>query len=173
MRVLIVMILAAASVILVSGLAPNFVDLGNYGLGYETTNAARDLFEDVVPYDRVITSVSFSTSAPKPSRCMVVVVRLAAQTPVEPPDLDRKRPDDLQFGGDWRPTPDLGKLPRGRDPMVVCANAMTDAARRALSDALSTPGGYYIKPLAGIELQIYSPATRFAAVVREIDERRP
>jgi hypothetical protein len=57
--------------------------------------------------------------------------------------------------------------------MIVCARAMTDATRGALTDALTTPGGFYIRPIAGIALQIYSPAMRLAVVVREIDQRQP
>jgi hypothetical protein len=173
MRVLIVLILAVVALIAIAGLGQNFADLGRFGLSNSSTNAARDLFDDVVPYDRVITSVAASTSVQKPSNCTVVIVRLTADAPAEPPSLDRTRPDDLQFGGDWRPTPDLRKLPRGRDPMVVCTTAMTDATRRALTDALTTPGGFYIRPIAGIALQIYSPAKRLAVVVREIDQRQP
>jgi hypothetical protein len=173
MRILIVLITAAVAVIWAGGLALNFADLGRFGMPGNNTTAARDVFGGVVPYDRVITSVAVWTSSGNPSACTVVIVRLADNAPANPHALDRARQDDLQFGGDWRQTPDLRRLPRGRDPFILCKNATTDAARRALTDALAMPGGFYIRPLAGIALQVYSPEVQLAAVVREIDQRQP
>ncbi|WP_435259030.1 hypothetical protein ACSBLW_04455 [Thioclava sp. FR2] len=128
------------------------------------------MFGAVVEYDRSLieTSVaSLNNQKPSDLLCHIAAVRLKKDASHKPPRRDLSRPDFLQFGGNWKPTPILAEGPKGKDLLEVCgAFLRVDGLEDLILNAVETPGSYYISDWAGSMFQLYAPERRIALSIR-------
>ncbi|MFN3723646.1 MAG: hypothetical protein ACK4VZ_11410 [Paracoccaceae bacterium] len=133
-------------------------------------------FGDLVDYDRKLIQtegVPVVAGLPADTLCLISAVRLATTAAANPPQRDRSRRLYVQFGGNWKPTPMTENGPRGKDILSICDPYLrADGFKDALSDALETPGSFFIRDFTGNVLQVYAPQRRIAASIRLAQRKR-
>ena len=147
-----------------------FAGLGRSPLSYlESINrsiSGRDYssaFHGIVPFDSVVVSAADSSGDLVKDTCLVVVVRLAADAPLTPPEQTRSPDGRFLIGGQWRKTPERMKLAAAPDLLETCGHLIDPDTILYLEDALEQPGNFVIRDWRDGVLQIYGPKVRLAA----------
>ena len=147
-----------------------FAGLGRSPLSYlESINrsiSGRDYssaFHGIVTFDSVVVSAADSSGDLVKDTCLVVVVRLAADAPLTPPEQTRSPDGRFLIGGQWRETPERMKLAAAPDLLETCGHLIDPDTILYLEGALEQPGNFVIRDWRDGVLQIYGPKVRLAA----------
>lgn len=123
-------------------------------------------FHGIVPFDSVVVSATDYSSNLVKDSCLVVIVRLSADAPADPPKQTRSPDGRFVIGGRWRETPERMKLASAPDLLETCGHLIDADTILYLDSALEQPGNFVIRDWREGVTQIYAPKVRLAAYLR-------
>jgi hypothetical protein len=128
---------------------------------------AAQVFDGLIPYDRVLASRRWNPPGLSGWGCSYAVVALGPAAPEVPGRRDPGAAGwEFAWGGDWQPTPAAPLGDTTRDAVDACTPHFDPDTAARLAVALSEPGSWYVRDAVGETVHIHSVPQGVAARIR-------